>query len=91
MQSQLVYCDAVDLIKPKAPIHTSTGKWINNKMPETKVVLLPYNMVEDKRYKNKSIYVSDFCSRRRHIPERRQMRTKETPLYAKDIVCNLSL
>ena len=59
-------------------------------MPDSKFGQLPVNLVEDTRYKNKSIYVSDFCSRRQQIPARRRAKTKETLRYAEDVVSILS-
>ena len=59
-------------------------------MPDSKFGQLPVNLVEDTRYKNKSIYVSDFCSRRPQIPARRRAKTKETLRYAEDVVSILS-
>eukprot|EP00794_Sanderia_malayensis_P009856 gene9856-10867_t len=55
-------------------------------MPEAKCLHWPANLVEDKTYRNKSIYVSDFCTRnRRPQPQKRNARTEETPRYAEDI------
>ncbi|XP_065059627.1 uncharacterized protein LOC135687098 [Rhopilema esculentum] len=54
-------------------------------MPDSKFGQLPVNLVEDTRYKNKSMYVSDFCSRRPQIPARRRAKTKETLRYAEDV------
>lgn len=55
-------------------------------MPEQKCLKWPTNLLEDKRHRNKSIYVSDFCTRNKRIPQRTRAKTKETTRYAKDIV-----
>ncbi len=65
----------------------SSTNFIFWEMPEAKSLQWPVNLIEDKTYRNKSIYVSDYCTRTKRIPERRRAKTKETPArYAKDIV-----
>ena len=60
-------------------------------MPETKFVLLPMNLVTEKKYNYKSIYTTDYCERRRPVPERRYIRIKKPPVFTKDIVSTVVL
>ena len=60
-------------------------------MPETKFVLLPMNLVTEKKYNYKSIYTTDYCERRRPVPERRYIRIKNPPVFTKDIVSTVVL
>lgn len=59
-------------------------------MPDIKYVILPKNLTEDKRNQGRSIYTSDYCKKKRVIPERRQAKTKEAPGFAGNIVSRLN-